>query len=487
MNRRTIVTAIVILIASILAPLQIDAAEQATPTPSSPEFVESDGDDDGGEPAVKPRTPEVRNVIVNMHASGGQWSNAEGNLQNHNLVKTRLVIQRDLLKYALDDNPDRFSRRRLAEKNNEIRLHLNSTATLVDKIDKKYEQYEKDWHTLDNLYLKHLPEGHPDKILYRKRSINKENKKIRSETLLDLSMKGDGDGDDGDDAGGEPAVKPRTPEVMDAIRNLSASGGQWNYAKGNLRSHNIITAGLATQRDLLKYGLDDNTYGFSRRRLAEKNNEIRLHLKNADPLVDEIDTTYELYEKNWNTLNDLIDIEHLPEGHPDKIRFEKMGNTEENRVIHPETLLDLSMSCKNGCGVSFANTGNSLAAFEAAVNAHYTGICNVKPHNGLRYYDCPDKPGSCPVPREHYIACRGGCGTPFPPRRVVKDMNPIAGYISVVSHVCNQTARVGIRGSAPCGNAAAARVTEGYNRYTCGGQTTCSNDEKHLSTGDGGL
>ena len=246
MNRRTIVTAIVILIASILAPLQIDAAEQATPTPSSPELVESDGDDDGGEPAVKPRTPEVRNIIVNMHASGGQWSNAEGNLQNHNLVKTRLVIQRDLLKYALDDNPDRFSRRRLAEKNNEIRLHLAYAPTLVDKVDKKYEQYEKDWHTLDNLYLKHLPEGHPDKI-----------------------------------------------------------------------------------------------------------------------------------------------------------RFEKMGNTEENRVIHPETLLDLSMSCKNGCGVSFADTGNSLAAFEAAVNAHYTGVCNVKPHNGLRYYDCPDKPGSCPAPREH--------------------------------------------------------------------------------------
>ena len=124
MNRRTIVTAIVILIASILAPLQIDAAEQATPTPSSPEFVESDGDDDGGEPAVKPRTPEVRNVIVNMHASAGQWRNAEGNLQNHNIVKTRLATQRDLLKYGLDDNTDRFSARRLAEKNNEIRLHL---------------------------------------------------------------------------------------------------------------------------------------------------------------------------------------------------------------------------------------------------------------------------------------------------------------------------------------------------------------------------
>ena len=403
-----------------------------------------------------------------------------------------MVIQRDLLKYALDDNPDRFSRRRLAEKNNEIRLHLAYAPTLVDKVDKKYELYEKDWHTLDNLYLKHLPEGHPDKILYRKRGINKENKKIHSDTLPNLSMRGDGDGDDSDDAGGEPAVKPRTPEVMDAIRNLSASLGQWNYAKGNLRSHNIITAGLATQRDLLKYGLDDNTYGFSRRRLAEKNNEIRLHLKNADPLVDEIDTTYELYEKDWNTLNDLIDIENLPEGHPDKSRFEKMGNNEENRVIHPETLLDLSMNCKNGCGVSFADTGNSLAAFEAAVSAHYTGVCNVKPHNGLRYYDCPDKPGSCPAPLEHYIACRGGCGAPFPPRRVVEDMNPIAGYLSVVylpmdeSHVCNQTARVGIRGSAPCGNAAAARVTEGYNRYTCGGQTTCSNDEKHLSTGDGG-
>ena len=411
MNRRTIVTAIVILIASILAPLQIDAAEQATPTPSSPEFVESarqssdgDGDNDddaGGEPAVKPRTPEVRNAIVNMHASGGQWSNAEGNLQNYNLVKTRLVIQRDLLKYALDDNPYGFSRRRLAEKNNEIRLHLNSTATLVDKIDKKYEQYEKDWHTLDNLYLKHLPEGHPDKILYRKRGINKENKKIHSDTLPDLSMRGDGDGDDSDDDGGEPTVEPRTLEVMDAIVDLRAAVGWWVDAKRDLRRHNIITAGLAFQRDLLKYGLDDNTYGFSRKRLAEKNNEIRAHLNSASTLVDEIDFRYERYEKRWNTLNDLIDIENLPEGHPDKIRFEKMGNTEENRVIHPETLLDLSMSCKNGCGVSFANTGNSLAAFEAAVNAHYTGVCNVKPHNGLRYYDCPDKPGSCPAPREH--------------------------------------------------------------------------------------
>ena len=230
---------------------------------------------------------------------------------------------------------------------------------------------------------------------------NDEDRDIHSVELLDFSMKGDGDGDDGDDDGGEPAVKPRTPEVMDAIVNLSASLGQWNYAKGNLRSHNIITAGLATQRDLLKYGLDDNPYGFSRRRLAEKNNEIRLHLKNADSLVDEIEFRYERYEKRWNTLNDLIDIENLPEGHPDKIRFEKMGNNEENRVIHPKTLLDLSMNCKNGCGVSFANTSNSLAAFEAAVNAHYTGVCNVKPHNGLRYYDCPDKPGSCPAPREH--------------------------------------------------------------------------------------
>ena len=401
MNRRTIVTAIVILIASILAPLQIDAAEQATPTPSSPEFVESDGDDDGGEPAVKPRTPEVRNVIVNMHASAGQWGNAKGNLQNHNIVKTRLAFQRNLLKYALDDNPDRFSRRRLAEKNNEIRLHLAYAPTLVDKIDKKYELYEKDWNTLNDLYLKHLPEGHPDKITFEKMGNDKEDKQIHPETVLDLSMKGDGDGDDGDDDGGEPVVKPRTPEVMRAITRLSASVGQWINAKGNLRSHNIITAGLATQRDLLKYGLNDNPDRFSRRRLTEKNNEIRLHLKNADSLVDEIGFRYERYEKRWNTLNDLIDIENLPEGHPDKIRFEKMGNTEENRVIHPETLLDLSMSCKNGCGVSFASTGNSLAAFEAAVNAHYTGVCNVKPHNGLRYYDCPDKPGSCPAPREH--------------------------------------------------------------------------------------
>ena len=488
MNRRTIVTAIVILIASILAPLQIDAAEQATPTPSSPELVESDGDDDSdAELPINRR--EVVQAKLNLSASAGQWRNAEGNLQNHNLVKTRLVIQRDLLKYALDDNTDRFSGRRLAEKNNEIRLHLAYAPTLVDKVEKKYEQYEKDWNTLNDLYLKHLPEGHPDKRTYVKHGKNDEDRDIHSVELLDFSMKGDGDGDD---AGGEPAVKPRTPEVMDAIVNLSASLGQWNYAKGNLRSHNIITAGLATQRDLLKYGLDDNPYGFSRRRLAEKNNEIRLHLKNADSLVDEIDFWYELYEEMWDILNDLIDIENLPEGHPDKIRFEKMGNTEENRVIHPETLLDLSMNCKNGCGVSFADTGNSLAAFEAAVNAHYTGVCNVKPHNGLRYYDCPDKPGSCPAPREHEIACRGGCGALFPPRRVVEDMNPIAGYLPVVylpmdeSHVCNQTARVGIRGSAPCGNAAAARVTEGYNRYTCGGQTTCSNDEKHLSTGDGG-
>ena len=386
MNRKTIVTAIVILIASIFAPLQINTY---------------DGDDDGGEPAVKPRTPEVRNAIVNMHASGGQWSNAKENLQNYNIVKTRLATQRDLLKYALDDNPDRFSERRLAEKNNEIRLHLNSTATLVDKVDKKYEQYEKDWHTLDNLYLKHLPEGHPDKILYRKRGINKENKKIHPKTLLDLSMKGYGDGDDSDDDGGEPAVKLRTLEVMEAIVDLRAAVGWWVDAKGNLRRHNIITAGLASQRDLLKYGLNDNTRRFSRRRLAEKNNEIRAHLKNADLLVDEIDKRYERYEKRWNTLNNLIDIENLPEGHPDKSRFEKMDNNEENRVIHPETLLDLSMRCKNGCGDSFADIGNSLAAFEAAVNAHYTGVCNVKPHDGLRYYDCPEKPGSCPAPREH--------------------------------------------------------------------------------------
>ena len=400
MNRRTIVIAIVILIASILAPLQIDAAEQATPTPSSPEFVESDGDDDS-DAELPIDLPEVRNAIVNLNASAGQWGNAEGNLQNHNIVKTRLTTQRDLLKYALDDNPDRFSRRRLAEKNNEIRLHLAYAPTLVDKVDKKYEMYEQDWHTLNDLYLKHLPEGHIDKRIFAKMGNDKEDKKIHSETLLDLSMKGDGDGDDGDDDGGEPVVKPRTPEVMRAISRLSASLGQWRNAKGNLRRHNIITAGLAFQRDLLKYALDDNPDRFSRRRLAEKNNEIRLHLKNADPLVDEIDTTYELYEKDWNTLNDLIDIENLPEGHPDKSRFEKMGNNEENRVIHPETLLDLSMSCKNGCGVSFADTGNSLAAFEAAVNAHYTGVCNVKPHNGLRYYDCPDKPGSCPAPREH--------------------------------------------------------------------------------------
>ena len=400
MNRRTIVTAIVILIASILAPLQIDAAEQATPTPSSPEFVESDGDDDS-DAELPIDLPEVRNAIVNLNASAGQWRNAEGNLQNHNLVKTRLVIQRDLLKYGLDDNPDRFSRRRLAEKNNEIRLHLAYAPTLVDKVDKKYEQYEKDWNTLNDLYLKHLPEGHIDKRIFAKMGNDKEDKKIHSETLLDFSMKGDGDGDDGDDDGGEPVVKPRTPEVMRAITRLSASLGQWRNAKGNLRRHNIITAGLAFQRDLLKYGLDDNPDRFSRRRLAEKNNEIRLHLKNADSLVDEIDTTYELYEKDWHTLNALIDIENLPEGHPDKSRFEKMGNTEENRVIHPKTLLDLSMSCKNGCGVSFADTGNSLVAFEAAVNAHYTGVCNVKPHNGVRYYDCPDKPGSCPAPREH--------------------------------------------------------------------------------------
>ena len=400
MNRRTIVTAIVILIASILAPLQIDAAEQATPTPSSPEFVESDGDDDS-DAELPIDLPEVRNAIVNLNASAGQWGNAEGNLQNHNIVKTRLTTQRDLLKYVLDDNTDRFSRRRLAEKNNEIRLHLAYAPTLVDKVDKKYEMYEKDWNTLNDLYLKHLPEGHPDKITFEKMGNDKEDKQIHPETVLDLSMKGDGDGDDGDDDGGEPVVKPRTPEVMRAITRLSASVGQWINAKVNLRSHNIITAGLAFQRDLLKYGLDDNSDRFSRRRLAEKNNEIRLHLKNADPLVDEVDKKYELYEKHWNTLNDLIDIENLPEGHPDKSRFEKMGNTEENRVIHPKTLLDLSMNCKNGCGVSFANTGNSLAAFEAAVNAHYTGVCNVKPHNGLRYYDCPDKPGSCPAPREH--------------------------------------------------------------------------------------
>ena len=402
MNRTTIVTAIVILIASILAPLQIDAAEQATPTPSSPEFVESDGDDDdGGEPAIEPRTPEVRNAMVNLNASAGQWGNAEGNLQNYNIVKTRLATQRNLLKYGLNDNPDRFSERRLAEKNNEIRLHLNSTATLVDKVDKKYELYEKDWHTLNDLYLKHLPEGHPDKITFEKMGNKKESKQIHSETLLDLSMKGDGDGDDSDDDGGEPAVEPRTPKVIQAIVMLSAAVSQWVHAKGNLRNHNIRMVGLAAQRDLLKYGLDDNTRRFSRRRLAEKNNEIRAHLKNAELLVDEIEFRYERYEKRWNTLNDLIDIENLPEGHPDKIRLEKMDNNEENRVIHPETLLVLSMSCKNGCGDSFADTGNSLAAFEAAVNAHYTGVCNVKPHDGLRYYDCPDKPGSCPAPREH--------------------------------------------------------------------------------------
>ena len=404
MNRKTIVTAIVIFIVSILAPLQIDAAEQATPTPSSPEFVESDGDDDdAGEPAIKPRTPEVRNAIVNMHASGGQWSNAKENLQNYNIVKTRLATQRDLLKYALDDNPDRFSEMRLAQKNNEIRLHLNSTATLVDKVDKKYEQYEKDWHTLDDLIdIENLPEGHPDKSRFEKMGSKKESKQIHSETLPDLSMKGDDDSDDSDDdGGGEPAIEPRIPKVMQAIVNLSLSVGQWAHAKGNLRRHNIITVGLASQRDLLKYALDDNTRRFSRRRLAEKNNEIRAHLKNADLLVDEIDNTYELYEEMWHTLNDLIDIENLPEGHPDKSRFEKMDNNEENRVIHPKTLLVLSMSCKNGCGDSFADTGNSLAAFEAAVNAHYTGVCNVKPHDGLRYYDCPDKPGSCPAPREH--------------------------------------------------------------------------------------
>ena len=400
MNRKTIVTAIVILIASILAPLQTDAAEQATPTPSSPELVESDGDDDSNAELPINRTKVVQ-AKLNLSASAGQWSNAEGNLQNYNTVKTRLTTQRDLLKYGLNDNPDRFSRRRLAEKDNEIRLHLNSTATLVDKIDKKYEQYEKDWNTVNDLYLKHLPEGHPDKITYVKHGKNDEDRDIHSEKLLDLSMKGDGDSDDSDDDGGKPAVEPRIPKVMQAITNLSLSVGQWDHAKGNLRRHNSITVGLASQRDLLKYGLNDNTRRFSRRRLAEKNNEIRAHLKNAEPLVDEIDTTYERYEKMWNTLNDLIDIENLPEGHPDKSRFEKMDNNEENRVIHPETLLDLSMNCKNGCGDSFADTGNSLAAFEAAVNAHYTGVCNVKPHDGLRYYDCPEKPGSCPAPREH--------------------------------------------------------------------------------------
>lgn len=400
MNRKTIVTAIVILIASILAPLQIDAAEQATPTPSSPEFVESDGDDDSNAELPINRT-EVVQAKLNLSASLGQWNNAKGNLQNYNTVKTRLTTQRALLKYALDDNPDGFSERRFAEKNNEIRLHLNSTAPLVDKIDKKYEQYEKDWNTVNDLYLKHLPEGHPDKRTYVKHGKNDEDRDIHSEKLLDLSMKGDGDSDDSDDDGGEPAVEPRTPKVMQAIVNLSLSVGQWAHAKGNLRRHNIITAGLAAQRDLLKYGLDDNTRRFSRRRLAEKNNEIRAHLKNADPLVDEIDNTYELYEEMWDTLNDLIDIENLPEGHPDKSRFEKMDNNEENRVIHPKTLLVLSMRCKNGCGDSFADTGNSLAAFEAAVNAHYTGVCNVKPHDRLRYYDCPDKPGSCPAAREH--------------------------------------------------------------------------------------
>ena len=400
MNRKTIVTAIVILIASILAPLQIDAEEQATPTPSSPEFVESDGDDDSNAELPINRT-EVVQAKLNLSASLGQWNNAKGNLQNYNTVKTRLTTQRDLLKYGLDDNPDRFSGRRLAEKNNEIRLHLDYASTLVDKIDKKYEQYEKDWHTLDDLYLKHLPEGHPDKRTYAKMGNKKENKKIHHETLPDLLMRGDGDGDDSDDDGGEPAIEPRMPEVMDAIIMLSASVDQWDHAKGNLRRHNSITVGLASQRDLLKYGLDDNTAGFSRKRLAEKNNEIRAHLKNADLLVDEIDNTYELYEEMWDTLNDLIDIENLPEGHPDKSRFEKMDNNEENRVIHPETLLVLSMSCKNGCGDSFADIGNSLAAFEAAVNAHYTGVCNVKPHTGLRYYDCPGKPGSCPAPREH--------------------------------------------------------------------------------------
>ena len=400
MNRKTIVTAIVILIASIFAPLQIDAEEQATPTPSSPEFVESDGDDDSNAELPINRT-EVVQAKLNLSASLGQWNNAKGNLQNYNTVKTRLATQRDLLKYGLNDNPDRFSGRRLAEKNNEIRLHLNSTAPLVDKVDKKYELYEKDWNTVNDLYLKHLPEGHPDKSRFEKMGNKKESKQIHSEKLLDLSVKGDGDGDDSDDDGGEPAVEPRTPKVIQAIVNLSLSVGQWAHAKGNLRRHNIITAGLASQRDLLKYGLDDNTAGFSRKRLAEKNNEIRAHLKNAEPLVDKIDKKYEQYEKDWHTLNNLIDIKHLPEGHPDKSRFEKMDNNEENRVIHPETLLDLSMRCKNGCGDSFADTGNSLAAFEAAVNAHYTGVCNVKPHTGLRYYDCPEKPGSCPAAREH--------------------------------------------------------------------------------------
>lgn len=51
-----------------------------------------------------------------------------------------------------------------------------------------------------------------------------------------------------------------------------------------------------------------------------------------------------------------------------------------------------------------------------AENAHLT-VCNEEPCDNRDYYDCPGY--DCPASSDHYVPCRGGCGTLMPPSESV--------------------------------------------------------------------
>ena len=191
---------------------------------------EGEGDDGGDdEPVVVPRTPAVRDAIDNLLGSTAQWDNAKDKLKGHNDLTGILVASRKLLNHALDDNSEEYLegkingvlgsvpvsnpaaairvltdvihtvkdavddwkiREVLAANNDEIRAHTNSERVqgLVNAINTTYAAYAERWDTLNDRYLKHLPDGHGDKRDYVKRSNDEADKWVRPGAAVNFMM-----------------------------------------------------------------------------------------------------------------------------------------------------------------------------------------------------------------------------------------------------------------------------------------------------------
>ena len=191
---------------------------------------EGEGDDGGDdEPVVVPRTPAVRDAIDNLLGSTAQWDDAKEKLKRHNDLTGILVASRKLLNHALDDNSEEYLegkingvlgsvpvsnpaaairvltdvihtvkdavddwkiREVLAANNDEIRAHTNSERVqrLVNAINTTYAAYAERWNTLNDRYLKHLPDGHGDKRDYVKRSNDEADKWVRPGAAVNLMM-----------------------------------------------------------------------------------------------------------------------------------------------------------------------------------------------------------------------------------------------------------------------------------------------------------